>query len=428
MRKSFLVSLMLWPSFACQAEDYYVNPVFSVSERYNTNINMFEKPLQDNWITTISPGLNFGLRSETETLDSNFTWNHLAYTNQSELDFDEQLLNANYENKLTDRLTLGLTGYYNNRAALNTFRNETTNNPEDPAILGDPNLSNQGVESINIGPSATYLLDELNSINLGYSYSQTTFDTSSQKTAANVFRSDYNYHQLSGSLSHIYSERDTIDLTLSTSRYESKFTGQSQTTYNSIAQVGWQHSFNEQWTASVSGGLNYAVTDTTVQNPAVCTPLFPPAKFPCLNIPASEDTFKNNGIGKIFSISIQKSFERGSISLGAAQNQSPTSQGLQTQTSIFLNSAYTISERLTSGLSANYSTSESASGVNNQSFNTNRSNYSISPNISWNWTPEINTGLSYTYRQQEFDGGQPAQGNILQLQFSYSPQLNDLVK
>jgi len=424
MKKSFLAVLAMCAPFNCKAYEYFLNPIFSASERYNDNINMLADPPQANWITTISPGINFGFRNEKESFMSGFTWNHLAYTNQSELDFDEQLLNASYENRLTDRLTLGLTGSYSIRAALNTF----SQTGDGGVILGDPLFSQQGLEQINVGPSITYQFDELNSINLGYSYSQSTFDASGQTAINNPFRSDFNFHQLSSSLNHILTERDTTFLTLSTSRFESKSTGQNQTSYNSIAQVGWQHIFNEQWSASVSGGLNYSVTDTTFQLLKRCAiPAIPIGNCPIfLQIPASEITDQNSGIGKIFNISIQKSFEKGLISLGASQNQTPTAQGLQTQTSIFLDSAYKISERLATGLTANYSTSEGTAGVNS---NFNRSNYSVSPNVSWIWTPEINLGLSYIYRQQEFETQQqPAEGNILHFQFSYSPQLNNQVK
>ena len=104
----------------------------------------------------------------------------------------------------------------------------------------------------------------------------------------------------------------------------------------------------------------------------------------------------------------------------------PTSQGLQTQTQLSINTAYTINERWTSGLSTGYTKSE-VTGQQNSQFN--RTYYSVSPNINWKWTPEINLGLSYTYRQQEFQGSaQPSLGNTVQLQFSYQPQINHQVK
>ncbi|MDD2802101.1 MAG: hypothetical protein PHE96_11665, partial [Methylococcales bacterium] len=134
----------------------------------------------------------------------------------------------------------------------------------------------------------------------------------------------------------------------------------------------------------------------------------------------------SDNFGQVYRASIQKSFEKGSVSLIGSQNQTPTSQGLQTRTEVSLNNAYTINERWTSGLTSSYSTSE-ITGQQNSRYN--RTYYSISPNINWKWTPEINLGLSYTYRQQEFQGStQPSQGNIVQLQFNYQPQINRQVK
>jgi hypothetical protein len=130
--------------------------------------------------------------------------------------------------------------------------------------------------------------------------------------------------------------------------------------------------------------------------------------------------------GQVYRASIQKSFERGSVSLAGSQNQSPTAIGLQTQIQLSINTAYTINERWNSGLSAGYTKTE-MTGQQNSQFD--RTFYSISPNINWKWTPEINLGLSYNFRQQEYQGSnQPSLGNTVQLQFSYQPQINHQVK
>jgi hypothetical protein len=417
MRKSLLVSLMLWPSFACQAGDYYLNPVFGVSERFNTNINMINKPPQDNWITTISPGINFGLRSENETLDSNFTWNHLAYTNQSELDFDETLLGVNYQHKKTDRLQWGLVASYNNRSSLNSQDTGT--------IIGenrrDIRLTQVATEQISVAPSLSYSLDELNTIAFDYAYNQTTYEQA--QTLQNSFQADYDYHQMSGTFTHLYSESDQFDVTLSSSRYKTPL--QDQTAFNHVAQLGWQHMFSEQLVTYLSAGINYSEIESSIPPDAFFRGI--PVWFdPATNRFSRQERFeKNSGIGEVFSASIQKSFESGTVLLGISQNQTPTSQGLQTRTNFAFNANYPIDERWTSGFSANYSMADST-GQNNSQFN--RDNFSFSPSLNWKWSPEINLGLSYNFRQQEFEGGQPSQGNQVEFVFSYRPQLNNLVK
>ena len=413
--------LMLSASFACQASDYYVDPVFGVSERFNTNINMLENPPQDNWITTISPGINFGLRTENEILSSNFTWNHLAYTNQSELDIDETLLSVNYQHNKTERFQWGLTGSYNNRSSLNSQDTGT--------IIGDVRgirLTQVLTEQISVSPTLSYNLDELNTIDLNYAYNQTTFDKS--QTSQNIFQADYDYHQVSGSLTHLYSERDQLIATLSGSRYKTPL--QDQTTYNYVAELGWQHRFSDQLVAYLSGGLNYSDIESSIPLPPDATIGGDPVWFDPVTKTFSRQqrilVEKNSGIGEVFSVSLQKSFDGGStVSLGVSQSQAPTSQGLQTRTNYFFDAAYPINERLTSGFTSNYSTSES---TGEQNSNLNRNNFSFSPALNWKWSPEVSLGLSYSFRQQEFEGGQPSEGNLVEFQFSYRPQLNNLVK
>ena len=140
---------------------------------------------------------------------------------------------------------------------------------------------------------------------------------------------------------------------------------------------------------------------------------------------------ESNNFGQVYQASIQKSFEKGSVSLVGSRNQTPTSQGLQTQTQLTINNAYTINERWTSGLSASYSRYEVTAAQQNSQLNfLSRDYFTVSPNINWKWTPEINLALSYTFRHQEFQNSTQsnAQGNSVQLQFSYQPQINHQVK
>ncbi|MDP3904737.1 MAG: hypothetical protein Q8Q40_12275 [Methylococcaceae bacterium] len=362
----------------------------------------------------MSPAANFGLRYENGELNSNFTWNQLFYNNQSELNIDEQLFGLDFKHK-TEHFDWAFKNSYNNRSSLNT---EDTGS----GILFSQVMRKQ----LTLAPSVSYALDELNSLAFDYSYENTKYE----KNQNALFLSDYDYHQLSGTFNHMYSERDKLNATLSTSRYKTPV--QDQTTYNTVAQLGWQHSFSEQLVTYISAGLNYSQSESS-------TPLLGFIGFnrqgipfyfdPNTGLPTSQQRFgvlENNAWGQVYRASIQKSFERSSVSLIGSQNQTPTSQGLQTRTEISLNNAYTINERWTSGLTSSYSTNE-ITGQQNSRFN--RTYYTISPNINWKWTPEINLGLSYTYRQQEFQGStQPSQGNIVQLQFNYQPQINRQVK
>ena len=205
-----------------------------------------------------------------------------------------------------------------------------------------------------------------------------------------------------------------------------------------MGQLGWQHSFNEQLVTYVSAGMNYSQSELQLTSQPLLTPVI------LFGLPLYENsvtgqvftsqqfstasTTNTHGIGGVFQASVQKSFEKGSIALVAAQNQTPTSQGLQTQSQLTLTPTYALTERWSSSLAAQYSMYKMPTSQNSLN-NLDRTTASVSPNISWKWTPEVNVGVSYTYREQEYkNSNQLRQDNGIQLQFTYQPQTNNQVK
>ncbi len=419
MKKGFLVPAILCTSFTCQANDYFFKPVFSTSERYSSNLLLRPNPQQGNWISKLSPGLNFGIRHENDELKSNFTWNQLFYTNESALNISEQLFSANYQHK-DERLQWGLNGNYNNQSSLNSAN----------TVQG---LTSQQVmvKNLSIAPTVSYSLTELSSVEFDYSYSNSTYG----KTT-NPYLTNYDYQQGSGTFNQLYTENDKLNVTVSSSRYNNPVRG--LTTFNNIAQSGWQHSFSELLVTYISAGINYSQSDLTSSVPQLFILGFNQQGLPVYLDPVIGPTLQqryetanvsSTGFGGIYQASIQKSFERGSVSLVGSQNQTPTSQGLQTQSQITVNTSYIINERWSSAFSANYSLYKMPVQTNNQ-FNQDRTFASISPTINWKWTTEVNLGLSYTFRQQEYktNNSQISQDNSVQLQLNYQPQTNNQVK
>jgi len=405
------VLLTLCASLTCEANDYFFKPVFSAKERYYSNLFLRPVPLQDNWVSTLSPGLNFGLLHQNGELKSNFTWNQVFYTNESALNISEQLFSVDYQHD-SGRLKWGGSGYYNNRSFLNTEGTVT-------GLVFSQVMAKQ----LNLAPTVSYALTELSTLSFDYSYNNTAYEKNQ-----NPYLSSYDYHQASGTFNHLYTENDKLNVTLATSRYNSqgKVSVPALTAYNNIVQLGWQHSLSEELSTYVSAGLNYAQTDNTVLSIGTSGGI-PVYIDPATRLLTTEQpVIKNNRFGLVYKASIQKSFEKGSVSLIGSQNQTPTSQGLQTQTQITVNPTFTINERWTSVLLANYSIYELPAQQNNS---LNRTYASISSTISWKWTPEINVGLSYAYRQQEYkNSNQFSVDNAVQLQFTYQPQTNYQVK
>ena len=379
--------LTLGASLTCQAGDYIFEPVFSANERYEDNLLLQVNPSHVDWISTLSPAVRLGYLLENGELVANFRCNQLIYHNQSALDAAEKLLNANY-NYNGERFDFELNGDHSIQSSLTT----------ELGAAGSGRLSNVQIlrTSRLIAPTFSYHLTERDTLQLGYSYNDVTYE---KRNTSNGLV-DYTSQQMSTSASHKLSERQLVSLSGSYSLFKAPSVDQSSTTLN--YQAGWQYSFNEKMQLGLSIGMRN--TDTEFQG----------------------GKSKSSTSGHTFSANVNRATEWGSISVNAGQQLSPASTGQQQQnTSVSASTIYNINERWYTSLNANYLKSAAAGGTSSN----DRTYATLSPALNWRWTPETKLELSYSYRQQKFDNENDARvGDSVQLQFSYQPQINHQVK
>ncbi len=433
IKTEFLLPALVLFTSDSHALDLLFKPEFNFRERYDDNVRMQIKPTGSNLISTFSPGLLFGYLADNNELKTRFKWNELIYSKDTELDFSEKQLNLNhmYQGEL---FKTDLTASY--------LEESSVNNQQDPTTI-DPNQLNEqnGVQRLiprntkSIAPTITYNLSEKNSLQLGYSYSQVAYDRKPGLTSS-INYSDYDYQQYSATATHAYTERLSFNLTGAYSVYESASenpglafgifpvtSGFSQKSTTFTYQAGTQYLFDEQTQLAFSAGIRDTTTESTqftyFRNTTTPFPLSP------------QTNLSKSSMGNVFSASLSRKSEWGNILLSAGQQLNPASTGTQqTSTTFSARGLYNLTERWSTGLSANYLLSESVSTFsNNNSASNNRTYITLSPNIQWRWTPEINLDLSYSYRQQNYEStNQTAIGDSVQLQFSYQPQINRQVK
>lgn len=414
----------------CQAFDWLFEPNFGANERYTDNLRMQINPTRDNLITTLSPGVLLGYIAENHALRTSFKWNELIYHGESELDFSEKIANLSQDYS-SERFKAELSAQYAEQSTINTQLDLTDN-----AF----NLQLQIPKTTrSISPTLTYSLNERDTVQLAYNYTDVSFEKTPGLIASRSF-SDYSNQQYSSTFSHGFSERFSINLTgayalfttssenppglfLNTFPVTSSFS-QEATTFN--YQAGFQYAYDERTRLSLSAGIRDTTTDiSSVQNidfqGSPLSALFPPQ--PTVTNQSSKTS------GNVFSGNFNRKFEWGSIDLNGARQLSPAStSGQRNTTSFSANARYNLTERWSSGVNASYLLSEST-GTSGNSTNTSRTVITLTPNIQWRWTPEIDLSLSYSYRQMEFGSiNETAFGNSIQLQFSYQPQINRQVK
>lgn len=433
--KGLLLPALLVCSGDCLALDWLLKPEFSTSERYDDNITMqvVENAVIDSLITTLSPGVLLGYQTEHDDLKTRFKWNELIYHNQSDLDFSEKMLNTSYLFQ-GERFKTGLDGSYNEQSSINTQLDDAGSG----RLLS--RLTPQTTRSIS--PNILFNLSERNSLQLVYNYQDVAFQRPAGLTNLNYM--DYNSQQLSATGYHVYSPRLTLNLTGSYSLFESggtslttisattpsespvvlnQFFSQKSTTF--FYQAGMQYAIDELTQLSLAAGMRNTTNDTQQYYSDPIT-----GEIITEGFLAPYRSSGDAASGHVFSASFNRTTEWGNFSFNAGQQLNPSSSGQQQQTTNFSAQArYNITERLNTGLSISRLISESSSTLRRSSQSFNRTFTTVSPNIQWRWTPEINLQLSYSHREQEYtDTQQSAAGNNIQLMFSYQPQINRQVK
>lgn len=420
-----LLPVLVVFSHNCQAFDWLFEPDFGAKERYTDNLRMQINPSRDNFVTTLSPGVMLGYMAENHGLNATFKWNELIYHGESDLNFSEKIASIN-ENYSGERFKAGISARYAEQSTINTQLD----------IDGTGNLQIQIPKTTrSVSPNFTYNLTERDSLQLSYNYTDVGFTKQPGLNASRSF-SDYSNQQYASTLTHSFSERFSLNVTGSYSLFSSSSENppglflntfpvtsgfsQKATTFN--YQAGFQYAYDERTRLSLSAGIRDTTTDISS---------FQTIDF--LGFAPNQTTVTSRSSktsGNVFSANLDRQFDWGSLNLNAGRQLTPASTGGQRNTTNFsANLRYNLTERWTTGVTATYLLSESATTNTTNTVSNNRTYITFSPNIRWKWTPEINLELSYSYRQQQFESlNQTAVGNNLQLQFSYQPQINRQVK
>ncbi|MGR8929969.1 MAG: hypothetical protein ACU836_04955 [Gammaproteobacteria bacterium] len=428
-----VMALITSNSFAI---DWLFEPEFHFKERYTDNLRMQVNPAHDDLITTISPGLLLGYQTENQELKSSFQWNELIYHNDSSLDFSEKIGDINHlfagENFKTE-----LSARYAEQSSINTQL--------DLNGTGDiQRLVPRTTRSIS--PGITYNLTERNALQLSFSYVDVAFGRDPEKTISRRYY-DYDNRQISGTFIHSFSKRLSFNATIAYSKFNSgndtsenasfvlpglainqtvtqNYQQQSTTL---LYQGGLQYMFDEQTTFSFSAGMRDTESKTHFGQSVTYNPQVPPLFVDF--IPAARDLSSTSN-GHVFSASLARNSDWGGFSISAGQQLNPASTGSQQESTSFSGHLrYNLTERLATTINASYLKSDSVTNFTNANFRFNRTYATVTPSIRWNWTPEINLELSYTYRHQQYDHlDRTAESNNVQLQFSYQPQINRQVK
>jgi hypothetical protein len=407
--------LVLAVSLPVPAAEWSAEPSITVRSGYNDNIRLTAAEHDSVWETSVTPALKFGVAEENRGLFGNADVAVRRYFGGNDresgdvLDREDARFNVNAYHRTRRN---EFTGFVNltRDSTLDSEFDETGNVIDDRATRIRKTIS----------PGWSFNLTQLTRLDTEYSF--TTVDFSDDPGIDNNI--PYDYHVVSGSVTHVFTPKVQATLASSWSSYQPE-TNLDSNTVN--LQAGITRVFSETLTTSWLAGMRETKSDTLV--PAgFCVGANPGAKFPSCTggfpVPTGAAKDDTEDTGTIYSASITKLLESGKLSLTASRASAPASDGdLLDSTRFIFVGEHRFTKTLSARLRAEYAIIETISsataGLNDRD---DRTLYRIVPKVTWRWSREWAISGEYEYAEKDEDNESgTATRNAVYLSLTYRP-------
>jgi len=348
-------------SSAASAEKWYWEPVFSVRTGYDDNIRLVTSNEESAFNTHLAADARFGFRTEVSDVKFQTALRTHQYAGLDDLDYNEALfgVDASLRRNLdTFELDASVLRDSSRTSELSTSGSVRTSIPR---------------VKVYIGPSWSRQLTEKTQLQLGYAYSDVSYDNKSGTSLT-----DYRYDTANIGLVHKLSENTDLQTTLLGSYYEADDIYSKSENFG--FQVGLSRRFTETLSASVALGLTH--TTSFFENSA-----------------GQRD--EESDVTPLVSISFNKDWERSSLNGSISTSESPSGEGrMLRRNSVKLNLKRKLTERVNFSLNNVYYSNETAGGRTISG--DERTYFSIEPKLSWRASRWWTITGSYRYRSQEY--------------------------
>ena len=380
-----LIIALLTP-LSVEAAEWFAEPKISLKTGYNDNIRLTSRKHDSVWETALKPSVKFGAAKENQGLsgDAGFAIRRFSggsgLESSSALDREDYHLNTDAYHQ-TERDTFRGNIKYTRDSTLNSGLDET----------GNVVPNNATRNRFTLVPSWERMLSENMSLNLGYQF--TTVSYSDEPVLSRLV--EYDYHVFSSSLVRQLTPRIQGTLSASYNNYKPK-TGFDSSTIT--LQAGISRNFSETLVASFLAGWRETTSDRLIGGELETT-------------------------GSVFSASITKILETGSLGATLSRSTNPGSNGeLLDTTRLILSGEHRFTETLRSSLTVEYNERETIVNRVGGALSLNdRTLWRIRPKISWRWSREWELAGQYEYADEDDQLSRKARRNAAYLTVSYRP-------
>jgi hypothetical protein len=371
-----MTALPFVTSTGAAAQEWSLNSSLSQRFLYDDNIFLTPKDELSTFGSLTTPALTLSRTSPTSkvTFDSRFPYQ--AYFGNSELNSFDQIANLNATDALSERSTVQMGANFDRRSNLRAEFDDT-----DSFVPGKYRRTSWGVT-----PGWSYLLSPIDTLNIGASYQDVTYDTTD--------RTDYRTYGTQVGYAHQLSEVAQVTGQLSYTRFEPDVDTDRRTNVFG-GQIGYRYTPTERFEIGGAAGLSYDVTTED----------------------GRED---DSGFGFVFNFDFRYQVsEQLTAALILVHDTEPSGDGRQTARSrASLKLAYELTELTTLGFDARYSDNEDYFG--GLQSNTGSARFvSLNPSVNWDLTEDLRLGAEYEFRHKTNDNGD-ANSNAVFLTLRYA--------
>jgi len=405
--------VMLGIPLAAAAAEWSAKPQVKLTTGYDSNIRMTASRHDAVWESSLAPSIKLGVATETQglTTDAGFAVRRFTGGSGNEsgslLNREDYHLNANaFHNSETTSL----------RFNVDYTRDSTLDSELDQGIISGIRVTRNYLAA---GPSWYVMLTPLTRVDASYTASNIRYENDNNSTSNLV---DYDYHTASGSLSYRLTPRTQGLLAAGYTRYQpdSNFESSSLS-----LQAGAETAISETLTVSVRAGQRRTVSDTTVAT-GFCIGADPGAVFPgCtggITYPTGLTTTPVSSAAAVYSASVTKTLETGSLSASLTRSSSPSSTGeLLDAIRLQITGEQRFSETLRSYLKLEYAQNDTIASRTGQQGVDKRTYFRITPRVSWQWQQEWSLSGEYRFASIDRGNNDTANSNSVFFTLRYQP-------
>lgn len=452
--------LLLAGMLSCQlnAAEYAVTPFANARVQADTNKRLTTGPHDTVYGTVIDAGALFTAQSETSYLSLSPKLSVSRFTddgNNVDQDREDYFIDATGSHRLNERVTLGAFLNFANTGVIGSELEDQG------LVLFESGLTSAGIntvsesfsrKTISAGPSITYAFSERDSLRLGGSYTDVTYDRK------DTLLSDYIYYSVNVAWIRQLSETDQIITSIFASKQDPELNFQvlnsvgpsPQSLQHQFDQIGatvaYVHSFSETLTGNFSVGARKTKGDfpdlidfdffLNPQSAAILGGSIINRSDPALAVLLALDPqfLKDSSVvnriyrqghtdntGLLLDLSLEKLFERTTVRASLSRASLPSGTGVTERDELSLTAIHLLSDRLSAnGAFRYFSTQSESQETLSQGFNQSTDQIRLEAGLDWRMTEFWTVGGGYSFYQISPDAGNSADNHAVFVRVAYN--------